>query len=360
MKKILILLTILLIPTICFASPPARVATYTSGQVISSTDVTANEDAIFNYLSAGVDSYSDGSILNADIGASANIQSDKLNLTSIAQAVTVTSGGSFTSAGTNTLSGSTTISGSLSVTNSATFSGITIASLGTVTTGVITEIDLNGGSIDGTTIGQTSPTAGRFSNIRFNSAVPNSIVYDSDAGLTRLAPGTSGQYLKANGAGSAPSFASPGWAWEFVETVTLTGSGVSSSTLPTNSDVFMIVFEDAVSDTGGLHMTFNSTGAGYDYMTIATTTLASTAGAGIVELTAVNDVVSGSLLFYRVANSDGSHGITGNLNIETIADRVFFYKGSWNNVAAITTVDFLSQSGNLAGSVHIFKLTKQV
>jgi len=82
LKRLLILM---LIPTVCFAAAPSRVNTYTPNNVISSSDVTENENAIFNYLQAGVDSFADSSIYNADIAASANIQSDKLNLTSIAQ-----------------------------------------------------------------------------------------------------------------------------------------------------------------------------------------------------------------------------------------------------------------------------------
>ena len=79
------ILLFLLIPSIVFAAPPSRINTYSPNTTISSSDVTENENSIFNYLQAGVDTYADASIANADISASANIQSDKLNLTSIAQ-----------------------------------------------------------------------------------------------------------------------------------------------------------------------------------------------------------------------------------------------------------------------------------
>ena len=80
MKKIIII--ILFIPTMAMASPPTRTAVYTSGTTIRSADVTGNEDAIFNYLQAGVDTYSDGSIIGADINSSAAIPYSKLSLAS--------------------------------------------------------------------------------------------------------------------------------------------------------------------------------------------------------------------------------------------------------------------------------------
>jgi len=79
MKKLLILL---LIPFLVGAAP-SRQNTYTTGEVIAAADVTANEDAIFNYLTAGVDTIKDGSIVNADVSSSANIQTGKINLTAI-------------------------------------------------------------------------------------------------------------------------------------------------------------------------------------------------------------------------------------------------------------------------------------
>ena len=73
---------LLLIPFLIGAAP-SRQKTYTSGETISSSDVTANEDAIFNYLQSGVDTYSAVSITNADISPAANIQTNKINLTAI-------------------------------------------------------------------------------------------------------------------------------------------------------------------------------------------------------------------------------------------------------------------------------------
>lgn len=102
-------LLFLLLPMVAFAAPPARQNSYTPNTTIAAADVTANENAIFNYLQAGVDSYVDGSIYNTDINSAANIQSDKLNLTSIAQSVANT--GTFANTGNVTITGNITVSG---------------------------------------------------------------------------------------------------------------------------------------------------------------------------------------------------------------------------------------------------------
>ena len=89
--KIYKLLLLVLMMMFVTGAAPTRQNTYTSGETISSSAVTANEDAIFNYLSGGVDNIKDSSIINADVSSSANIQSDKLNLTSINQKMTMSS-----------------------------------------------------------------------------------------------------------------------------------------------------------------------------------------------------------------------------------------------------------------------------
>lgn len=94
-----------------YASPPVRQSSYTTNDTISSTAVTANENVIFNYLQGGVDTYADNSIVNADISSAANIQSDKLNLTSMAQSLSNT--GTFANTGNVTITGTLTVTGTL-------------------------------------------------------------------------------------------------------------------------------------------------------------------------------------------------------------------------------------------------------
>src|SRR3990167_2681820 len=75
------LLLLFFIPQICFGAPPTRQTSYTSQTTIRSADVSGNENVIFNYLQAGVDTYAAGSLTNAAIVASAGIPYSKLTLT---------------------------------------------------------------------------------------------------------------------------------------------------------------------------------------------------------------------------------------------------------------------------------------
>jgi hypothetical protein len=106
--RLAVLFTILLAST-SYASPPSRSYVYTAGDPILSSEVSANEDSIFNYLQQGVDNIYDGVIVNADINASANIAASKLNLTSIAQNIvntgTLTNNGSLVVGGGGTIEG---------------------------------------------------------------------------------------------------------------------------------------------------------------------------------------------------------------------------------------------------------------
>lgn len=122
MKKIII--GFLLLMSSCdplWAAPPTRQVVYEPNETILSADVSSNENVIFNYLQAGVDTIADGSIVNADLSASANIQADKLNLTSIVQNIANT--------GTFTNTGNATVTGTLSVSSTVTANSVTFATL---------------------------------------------------------------------------------------------------------------------------------------------------------------------------------------------------------------------------------------
>jgi hypothetical protein len=78
MKKLIILLTLLLIPVIAWSAPPTRTQVYVSGAVIDPAKVTENEDNIYTYLQGGVDTYKDDSIVNADLSSTLALPDSKL------------------------------------------------------------------------------------------------------------------------------------------------------------------------------------------------------------------------------------------------------------------------------------------
>ena len=68
MKKLILVVIFLFGLISCiYGAPPVRQNTYIAGEIIDEDDVMANEDAIFDYLTAGVDHYVDDSITSADI-----------------------------------------------------------------------------------------------------------------------------------------------------------------------------------------------------------------------------------------------------------------------------------------------------
>ena len=80
MRKLFLVLLALGFMVSANAVPPSRSFTYTTDALILPSEVTANEDNIYNYLTRGVDTYFDGTIVNADINASAAIDYTKLDL----------------------------------------------------------------------------------------------------------------------------------------------------------------------------------------------------------------------------------------------------------------------------------------
>lgn len=242
MKRLPYILLFLLVCRLTYAAAPSRTKTYTAGETILSSDVTENEDNIYNYLQAGVDTYAALSINNADVSASANIQSDKLNLTSIVQGVAITSSGSLTNAGTMTQSGNATlsgtvgISGALTVTGNSTFAGTTIADLGTVTTGVMTAIEIQSGSIDNVEIG--GDTSG--------SIVGTTIKADTSLELASGSTVTAILDEDAMGSDSDTSLATQQSIKAYVDDTTLSGFGswttaTESSSTQASTDGFIVI-----------------------------------------------------------------------------------------------------------------------
>jgi hypothetical protein len=157
------------------AAPPTRVYDYVPLTTIQSDQVEANENSIFSYLQSGVEVYKDGTIVNADISTSAAIASTKLDLTSIAQNIVNT--GNFTNTGVLTNTGNLSVTGTATISSSVTASSYALASGNTVLNYITT-------------------------------ASQGSILYNNGSNWVNLSPGTSGYFLKTNGASTNPSWGS--------------------------------------------------------------------------------------------------------------------------------------------------------
>jgi len=130
MKRLLVILLMLLMAT-AIGAPPSRTYTYTAGAIIQPAEVTANEDNIYRYLTAGVDTLAansvatsniqdgsvttgkilNGTIVNADISAGAAIPYSKLSLgtsilgTDLAANIAISTTGTINTTSTTTTSG---------------------------------------------------------------------------------------------------------------------------------------------------------------------------------------------------------------------------------------------------------------
>lgn len=202
------------------------------------------------------------------------------------------------------------------------------------------------------------------------SSAQGALLYRGGSGWAALAPGTSGQFLKTQGASADPVWATPSAStapWTFVETLTLTGTSVSTATLPTDADLFMLLFQRAGGCDQGLGMRFNAdSGANYDYTQLpeaGDTTLIGATGQTSIKLHTSGDgndrFIDGQVIFQRAAGSSGSHhGVSAHLSGrgEVLA------QGVWKNDVAITTATIVgldSGTAALAGKVHVFKCTRQ-
>jgi len=148
--------------------------TITRGQTFGATETITNTK-----LHTLVDDATVTGIVNADVSAGANIDSSKINLASSGY---LTTGANFT------------ITGVYTFTTSPVFSSVDING-GTIDGVTVGTIDINGGTMDGVQIGGTTATG----ELIINDA--------SDAADGLGSQGNSGQFLKSNGAGVNPSFA---------------------------------------------------------------------------------------------------------------------------------------------------------
>lgn len=140
--------------------------TFSAGATIIASEHNTNFDILYNLVN--------GNIENVNINSAAAIANSKLNLASITQDV-VHAGAFSTQGDTNIGNGADSLtincSSGITYTPSATWTftaGQTVS--GTWTDlGIVTTVDINGGTVDGTTIGASSAAAGTFTKTTKNS-----------------------------------------------------------------------------------------------------------------------------------------------------------------------------------------------
>jgi hypothetical protein len=276
--------------------------TFTSGAVILASEHNSNFDTIY-------DDYN-GSIGNENIRNDAAIANAKLNLAAISQNMT--------------------FSGNLTLTGSANdWSGATCSD-----GGIFTTIDINGGTIDGTNIGVTTPGTAAVSTLKVGTTNQGDILYDNGTSLVRLTPGTSGEFLKTLGAA-----ANPAWAAVTDPAITIAQSSDTFSSASTvaitqaiaSGEVFKIIYEGTVSDgtfPPWLRINTDSTGVNYDSLVDGREVDGSTFAEVAEENSAANQI---PLIGTAVGNTGAfAYSTTGSFQIEmTISARNSDTQISW-------------------------------
>lgn len=130
--------------------------------------------------------------------------------------------------------------------DSGNIDGVTIgaASAPTVTNlGTVTTCDINGGAIDGAAIGANSASTGAFTTLKVGSTNQGDILYDNGTSLVRLTPGTSGQYLKTQGAAANPTWDTISPAMSFTDSKSFSNTTSSDAVTLTNGNHYFVSFE---------------------------------------------------------------------------------------------------------------------
>ena len=185
------------------------------------------------------------------------------------------------------------------------------------------------------------------------------VEYHNATTRTRLAPGTSGQFLKTLGSGANPAWATPG-GWLLVETLlTTSGTSVTSATLPTDSDLFMVVFENVhASEPGGDTPSLTMTGIN-NHLSIRGTTVTLTADAIIAGFGAFDDNSINGVLYVPRLAADGLIQIIGSISYMTSGDVKSYLIGA-NASSTFTSFTFsvtgLGGGTFSVGAIHIYSL----
>jgi len=181
----------------------------------------------------------------------------------------------------------------------------------------------------------------------FDTTVPTTIAF-GDAAATG-SDANAARRDHTHGAPAAP-------AWEFVETVVLTLTSVTSATLPTDADNFMLMFDNVRATSGQLDFRFNGdSGTNYEFVTLAADgTVAGNTGQDSIQWPTGDVEHSGPVYFNRLS-ATGGHGV-GVASVGTSG--TILLRGEWVDTDAITTFN-ISAGGGLEGAVHVYKLGKQ-
>ena len=178
----------------------------------------------------------------------------------------------------------------------------------------------------------------------FDSTVPGTATFGASA-----ATGSAAVAARRDHAHGMPQT-----AWQYVESIDFSagGTSLSSTTLPTDSDLFMLVFEN-VKGTVNTQLFFS----GIDnHISIRTATLTATADAAIAEFgTSTANAVNGVLYVPRLA-TNSKIICPGSVSYETTGGaQAVLLRAEDTGASTFTAFTFTSTDAFVIGKVHIYK-----
>jgi len=208
-----------ILPLFLLGAAPSRTQTYVSGEVIDPADVTENEDNIFSYLQAGADTIRANAVESGDL-QDASVTAAKIAVDAVTTAAIASGAVAADEIATDAV-GAAEIAADAVGTSEIATDGVESAeiaanavgaseiavdsvALTTDTTGNYAAGDAEAGNATGLVC--TNCVAG--TEIALGSDAQGDVYYYDGTDVARLGVGTSGQFLKTQGASANPVWAS--------------------------------------------------------------------------------------------------------------------------------------------------------
>ena len=232
-------------------------------------------------------------------------------------------------------------------------------------------VDIDGGTIDGTTIGLTVPAAGAFTTLKVGTTNQGDILYDNGTSIVRLPPGTAGQLLATQGAGANPLWSGGTFA-EYGTYSAVTSVQITETIA--EGEIVEIWFEGTTSASLRHGMTVNNDTAGSNYSYVLSGKALGDPGAGVTEFTA-GSIAADEVGFNDPANPPNTGEFSAKVRItarnsDTQIAFEYANTASGNNelqttngvgrydAGTPTTIEFIreSASGTFTGSYYVYRL----